>query len=144
MTVLIDTNVLIDFLLHRSPYDKDATVIMEKCAKRNIQGYIAFHSVSNIFFILRKYADAKTRRDMLKKLCKMVTVTAASHEEVEKTIDREDFNDFEDGLQDRCAVGVSADYIITRNVNDYNQAEVKAIMPNDFVDMLMKNKGQQE
>ena len=88
MTVLIDTNVLIDFLLHRSPYDKDATVIMEKCAKRNIQGYIAFHSVSNIFFILRKYADAKTRRDMLKKLCKMVTVTAASHEEVEKAIDR--------------------------------------------------------
>ena len=83
MTVLIDTNVLIDFLLHRTPYDKDATIIMEKCAERTIHGFIAFHSVSNIFFILRKYTDTKTRRDMLKKLCKMVTVTAASHDEVD-------------------------------------------------------------
>ena len=54
------------------------------------------------------------------------------------------FHDFEDCLQMCCASSFNADYIITRNVNDYNQAEVKAIMPNDFVDMLMKNKGQQE
>ena len=80
---------------------------------------------------------------MLKKICKMVTVTAASHDEVEKAIARDDFSDFEDCLQDRCAVGVSADYIITRNVNDYNQAEVQAITPNDFVDMLMKYKERQ-
>lgn len=74
---------------------------------------------------------------MLKKLCKMVTVTAASHDEVEKAIDRDDFQDFEDCLQDKCAVGVNADYIITRNVDDYSNAEVQAILPNDFVEMIM-------
>ena len=136
MVVLIDTNVLLDFLLHRSPYDTDAEKIMEKCADKTIQGYIAFHSVSNIFFILRKFVDEHTRRLMLKQLCKMVTVTAASHEEVEKALDKSDFKDFEDCLQDRCAIGADADFIVTRNCDDYKLADTQVILPGDFIKLL--------
>lgn len=136
MVVLIDTNVLLDFLLHRSPYDKEAEKIMEKCADKTIQGYIAFHSVSNIFFILRKYVDEQTRRLMLKQLCKMVTVTAASHEEVEKAIEKSDFKDFEDCLQDKCATGVNADFIVTRNGNDFALADTQVILPSDLIKII--------
>ena len=136
MVVLIDTNILLDFLLHRSPYYEDAENIMQRCSDGSIQGYIAFHSVSNIFFILHRFVNETTRRTMLKKLCKVVKVTAVSHEEVEKAIDNCNFKDFEDCLQDRCAAGVNAKYIITRNIDDYAQSEIPAILPRNFIEII--------
>jgi len=56
-------------------------------------------------------------------------VTGTSHERVCHTIERDDFPDFEDCLQDECAGEVLADYIITRNVEDFKTSKVKAISP---------------
>lgn len=44
--------------------------------------------------------------------------------------------DFEDCLQDECATSVCADYIITRNIKDFEQAQVKAILPEKFLELL--------
>lgn len=41
------------------------------------------------------------------------------HVNVKKALLREDFVDFEDCLQDECAKEINADYIITRNVQDF-------------------------
>ena len=46
MVVLIDTNVILDFLLTREPACKAASDIILKCANKEIKGYIAFHSIS--------------------------------------------------------------------------------------------------
>ena len=43
-----------DVLLKREPHNKAAQVIMTKCADREITGYLAAHSISNIFYVLRK------------------------------------------------------------------------------------------
>lgn len=48
----------------------------------------------------------------------------------------EDFSDFEDCLQEECAVAVSADYIVTRNPKDFVSSRVPAILPNDFLKKL--------
>jgi hypothetical protein len=44
-----------------------------------------------------------------------------------------EFRDLEDYLQDRCAKNIAADYIITRNVEDFDKSEVPAISPEDFL-----------
>lgn len=41
MVVLIDANVLLDFLLGREPYFSDADRIIKLCADREIQGFMA-------------------------------------------------------------------------------------------------------
>ena len=46
----------------------------------------------------------------------------------------EDFSDFEDCLQDECAKQVFADYIITRNTDDFLTSEIPAISPADFLE----------
>ena len=48
-------------------------------------------------------------------------------------LDNEDFSDFEDCLQEECAVAISADYIITRNAKDFALSRVPAILPNEFL-----------
>ena len=69
MVILIDTNVALDFLAIRQPYYGDTRNIIRHCADGQIKGYIAFHSLPNIFYILRKSHSEADRRKMLRKIC---------------------------------------------------------------------------
>ena len=60
MTVLIDTNVILDFLLTREPFYEAALKIVEKCASGELKGYIAFHSIPNLWYILRERCRKKS------------------------------------------------------------------------------------
>ena len=49
------------------------------------------------------------------------------------------FSDFEDGLQEECAVESMADYIVTRNPADFKNSRVKVILPDELLRELEKN-----
>lgn len=138
MVVLVDTNIILDYLAERKGFFDDAKEIMEMCADGKVQGCVAFHSLPNIWFILRKKPD-NVRRDMLKQICTLLTVVSAGHDEVVKAVEATEFKDFEDCLQDKCAITAKADYIVTRNAVDYKCADTKVIDPNEFC-RLMENK----
>jgi predicted nucleic acid-binding protein len=132
LKVLIDTNIIIDFLLTREPFFKASYEVMIKCATGEWNGYMALHSVSNLWYVLRKIPEER-RRKCLRDVCNILEVVGASNEAVLKAVDMVDFKDFEDCLQDRCAEGIGAEYIITRNVNDFENSVVKAILPEDIL-----------
>ena len=136
MVILIDTNIALDFLTMRQPYYDDARNIIRLCADEQVKGYIAFHSLPNIFYILRKNYSEADRRGMLKKLCFVLQVTGASHEKICDAIERVEFTDFEDCLQDECAKEVLADFIVTRNMEDFKHSQVKAITPKKFLNII--------
>lgn len=66
MVILVDTNVVLDIIQGRKPYCEAAADIFTLCAMKKVTGYIALHSVSNIFFILRKSYTVEERRKILK------------------------------------------------------------------------------
>ncbi len=140
MVILIDTNVALDFLTMRQPFYVDARKIISLCASEKVQGVIAFHSLPNIFYILRKNHSDTDRRKMLRKLCMVLRVVGASHERVCSAIERDDFPDFEDCLQDECAKEISADFIVTRNIEDFRSSKVKAITPQDLLVLVREDK----
>lgn len=138
MVILIDTNVIIDFLTTREPYFDASSKVIAKCANGELTGYIAFHSIPNLWYILRKVPD-DMRRKWLIDICEFLTVVGVNHDEVLRAIRMKDFKDFEDCLQDRCAKNIGAKYIITRNVADFIHSEVPAVSPEDFLaDMVKK------
>lgn len=47
------------------------------------------------------------------------------------------FKDYEDAVQSACAVRVKADYIITRNMKDFEESKVAAIKPSEFLNHNM-------
>ena len=72
---LVDTNVLLDYLLCRSPYDRAAEqIVVVACKQRRGSGCIAAHSISNMFFILRKVFSVAERRKLLLILCELFEV----------------------------------------------------------------------
>lgn len=136
MTILVDTNVVLDLLLKREPYNIAAQTIITKCAEREVIGYLAAHSIPNLLYILRKNYTQKERRKFIKNLCDIFRISDLNEEKIISAIDNEDFTDFEDCLQEECAVEAMADYIVTRNPEDYKGSRVKVILPDEFVKLL--------
>ena len=54
MRVLLDTDVVIDFLMAREPFAQRARQIFELNAQRKIQCYIASITPLNVFYVARK------------------------------------------------------------------------------------------
>ena len=137
MVVLLDTNVVINYMTNREdPFLAESIKIMELCGDKDVKGYLAFHSLSIIWYALRKYYSDNKRREMLRDLCNVLTVVGAEQSAILDAIDKETFKDFEDCLQDKCAAGVHADYLITCNVKDYAESETKAVTPAEFLRLI--------
>jgi len=133
MRVLIDTNVLLDYLAKREPFLESATIIFDACADGKVDGCIAAHSFSNIFYILRSVFSVAERRNLLLNLCRLFSVEGIDQSTIESAIQNESFDDFEDALQEECANSFGAEYIITRNPSDFKQSSVPPISPGDFI-----------
>lgn len=131
--ILIDTNVLLDYLLERESYFENAKQVVISCVEGKVKGCIAAHSIPNMFFILRKDFTAKERREVLTNLCSIFDVEGIDKSKLLSGLSNEDFSDFEDCLQMECAKAYEAEYIVTRNVSDYATSEIKAIEPEDYL-----------
>ena len=97
--ILIDTNVLLDYLLERDPFFEAAKEVILSCINGKAKGCIAAHSIPNMFFILRKDYDAKERREILLNLCKIFDVEGIDKTKLIAGLENENFSDFEDCLQ---------------------------------------------
>lgn len=136
MVLLIDTNVLLNYLTNREDtYLEQSIRIVEMCAKGECIGYIAFHTLSTLWYVLRKRSD-KERRENLRDICEIFQVASVSQKEILDAIDKDSFGDFEDCLQDKCAKEMGADYIITCNTKDFENSEIPAINPKEFLELL--------
>ena len=133
--ILVDTNILLDYLLIREPFYEDAEKIVHVCVEGTVKGCIAAHSISNMFFILRKDYDVKERREVLSSLCSIFDIEGIDKAKLLLGLQNEDFLDFEDCLQMECAKAYNAGYIVTRNLDDYKTSEVQAILPRDFLEL---------
>lgn len=133
MIVLIDTNLILDVLEKRTPFYDASNAVLTYCAQNKADGYIALHSISNIYYILRKHYSSEDRRRLLLGVLDFLHVAGAQHENVRNALKRNDFSDFEDCLQDECAKQINADYIVTRNVSDFTASNVPAVTPEELL-----------
>lgn len=135
MVLLIDTNILLDYLLKREPFYSDSKKIIEICSSESVDGCIALHTITTLWYILRKVPDEQ-RRTALRSLCDLFRVVGTTHDEVLNAIDTADFKDFEDCIQTKCAKTARADYIITRNPDDFKLSEIAVLTPQKLIEKL--------
>jgi predicted nucleic acid-binding protein len=136
ITILVDTNILLDHLDNREPHRKNASRIFELCAEENCRGVIAAHSITNIFYILRKKFSSRERKDILLNLCNLFDVSGIDHTKLVEALQNNIIDDIEDCLQMSCAKAVEAEYIVTRDLEDFSQSPIPAISPENFLKLL--------
>lgn len=134
--VLIDTNVLVDYTLNRIPFSDDANEIIELCLREKIKGCIAAHTITDMYYILRKDIEPHKRREILINYCEIFDVIDIGKSKLLHGLINEAFPDFEDCLQTECAMEYGSDFIVTRNTDDFKKSVVKAITPKEFLKLI--------
>ena len=137
MRILVDTNIVLTYLSGRDdPYSNQCEKIMRMIAENRLQGVIAFHSLSTIWYVTRKNTE-KQRREYIREICRLLTISGANNERVRAAVENEDFKDFEDALQDCCALETNCDYIVTANISDYiGKSKTKAVTPDELLRII--------
>lgn len=132
LRILIDTNVILDYLLDREPYEESARMIIKFSQQKEIEGCVAAHSITNIFYILRKNFSVKERRMILLDICKIFYVEGIDVKKLRNALVNEEFPDFEDCLQMECARDFRADYIVSRNLEDFKNSNIPCVAPDEM------------
>lgn len=136
MKILIDTNIILDLIQSREPFSENASKIINSCVKKENEGYISAHSLSDIFFILRKDKTVEERKALILNLCSFFTVIPEDKNFYIAVCQNNNWNDLEDGLQMKCADFEKLDYIVTRDAGKgFNNSPVKVISAENFLNI---------
>lgn len=141
MKALIDTNIILDFFCKREGFFENANIIFQHCFT-DVDGVIAGHTVSNLFYILKNVYGFTLEqcRMKIRNLCVLFELSGLNKDVILAAIENEGFSDFEDSLQNECALASDVDYIITRNVGDFKHASVPVVMPGEFIEIVRSKK----
>jgi predicted nucleic acid-binding protein len=137
MKVLLDTNVIMDALQERQPFDVEAKEILKRAQGGAITAMFTANAATDIFYLYSKARDVKTARSALEFLLSQYDVVDVTHSDCLKAL-RLSNDDFEDALASVCAARVEADFIITRDEGFLKaDSPVKAISPGEFLSKLV-------
>ena len=132
-SVLIDTDVLLDFYLDRKPFSDDSLQLLLKCEQKQFRAYITPVIVANTYYILRRHATHHYVIERLQVLLNTINVLAMDQKQVLAALESK-FTDFEDALQYFSAVNSNKiDAIITRNMKDFKKSALPVFTPNEFL-----------
>jgi len=135
MRVLLDTNVILDFVLARQPFFAEADSIFVNLENNHFEAFVSAITPINVFYTTRKEKDKATAFTAIEALLKLVQI-ADSNNHIYQNALLINFNDYEDAVQHECAVAENLDAIVTRNTKDYKNSSVKVYSPSEFLQFL--------
>jgi predicted nucleic acid-binding protein len=126
MKILIDTNILLDVALERTEFYADSVKVLDWAELNPKQAAVAWHSISNIAYLLKQDARA-----FLADLLLFIEVAAGNTSSVRQALAMPT-KDLEDALQVSAAIEFGADMIVTRDVKHFKQLPIKTMTPSAF------------
>ena len=132
MRIFIDANVLLDVALARPGLYEASREALSKCGGDENASFVAWHTLSNVYYILRKQKDHDRAIAFLQDLLHWAQVVAVSHGNAVRAFEY-GLGDFEDALQLSAGEACAADVILTRNLADFRDSPIRACSPDDFI-----------
>lgn len=130
--ILIDINILLDVLQLREPFYEASARLLALAETGRVKGYIAAHSITTLFYLIQKDQSSAQARANITSLLQILEIAPVDQNTIEQALNL-DYRDFEDAVQMISALQCKAEYLITRNVSDYQPALLPVIQPVDFL-----------
>ena len=132
MKILLDTDILVDVALDRRPFSEPASALLDKLEQKPGTGFIAWHSASNLFYLVSSVSQSKDALQFIRELLGFIEIAHVGTPDMVFALSLE-MPDFEDALQSAAAVACKAEWIVTRNLRHYKNSPVRAISPGDLL-----------
>lgn len=132
-SVLIDTDVILDFFFDREPFSEFATEILNRCEEKKINGFTTPVIICNVYYLLGKTAKHQLIIEKIKQLLSIIEITEVNKEVVLDALNSE-FKDFEDALQNFSAIkNEKINIILTRNIKDFKKSKLAVLTPETYL-----------
>lgn len=135
MKILLDTNVVLDVLLERTPHASAATHVFSIIEKGEAVGFLSATTITTIYYLATKTVGSSQAKKEINKLLKLFEIAPVSRMVLEDAVASK-FTDFEDAVLHEAACHVGARMIVSRNVKDFQKASLPVYTPTEFIKML--------
>lgn len=135
MRILLDTNVVLDVLLNRQPWVKDAAAIWQANDDGRVMAYLTASTFTDIFYIARKVAGIAGARQAVRTCLEAFEICDVTRHTLQHAGTLLG-NDFEDNLQIACATLQNLDAIVTRDQAGFQHSSLPVFDPADLLAQL--------
>ena len=133
--VLFDSDVLLDILAQRQPFVVASAQALNTVMKKQVQGFVSGHAVTNIFYILRRQIGSEAARKLIENLLQHIQIASVTNQLIHQAL-QSPIKDFEDAVTSAAAMSAGLEIIVTRNKADFVASLVPAMLPEELLKML--------
>lgn len=127
--LFIDTNVLLDLILDRAPFDEDATALFNHAENRSVELFISSLSIKDVYYLSGKVHSRTRMLEIIGWLDALTTILPVTGSNV-RAARASDFTDFEDAIQHECACSERRiQAIVTRDKNGFRHSRIPVLSP---------------
>lgn len=135
MNLLVDINVVLDFMLRRHPWDREAAQLMGEIELGHARGFLAGHTVTTAHYICEKAVGRLGVLASISDLLRLFEIVPVEKADFHQALAL-GLRDFEDAVQAVCGLKVGADLIVTRNAKDFAGLSIPALPASSVLALL--------
>jgi predicted nucleic acid-binding protein len=133
---LLDSNVVLDFLLKRTPFNVVAKELFTLALNEKIEICISSLAIANIYYLLQKAIGKAESLILLREILNFSKILSVGQHEILEAI-ISDFLDLEDSIQHQTALNnTKIKGIITRNIKDFKKSKLPVYSPESFLSLF--------
>lgn len=133
---LLDSNVVLDFLLKRTPFNVVAKELFTLALNEKIEICISSLAIANIYYLLQKAIGKAESLILLREILNFSKILSVGQHEILEAI-ISDFLDLEDSIQHQTALNnTKIKGVITRNIKDFKKSKLPVYSPESFLSLF--------
>jgi predicted nucleic acid-binding protein len=130
--VFVDTDICIDLLSGRKPFNAAAQKLFSLADTGKIKVFVSSLSFANIDYVLRSQYSGSNSRQIIAKFKTLVSVLSVDSKTIDLAI-ASDFSAFEDAIQYYSAIENGITLLLKHNIKDFKKATIKVMTPETFL-----------
>jgi len=130
--VLLDSNIVVDFLLLRPGFADNAEEIFRQIKAGAFVGCISSSAITDVYYIIETKTPSGYAWEMMEYLYRALRILPVIRETVRDALDSK-MDDFEDAVQAAAAKNCGIDTIVTRDKAGFANSDLRVFSPEEFL-----------
>ena len=130
--LLLDTNILLDFMDPARPESNVAVEVFRRCIRGTHEGFICATSLKDMYYIARKHLGEQAARDFYRAFLAAFTVLGVDDTVCRMALDSNE-PDIEDAIVRVLAEENDIDFILTRDAEAFRASTVRSLSAAAFL-----------
>lgn len=135
MKVLLDLNVMLDFLQRREPFFDDAASLMDAVLYGKVDGVLPAHGITTIHYFVTRGAERQRSGEVMRWLLDTFEVATCNKDLLREALTFP-MLDYEDAVTALAAQRTGCSYVVTRNIRHFVASPLPTMLPADFLRLL--------